>query len=408
MFSPLAFPDGAIFYELLTHLPPPSHVALSPFDLYREPLALIAVADGAEMGNAVFGKRHSGARTVVEANIRGLDQELEDLRDAYPKMLVHQVLLFDYLATKDNPVHIPEGIVTIPPAEHHKRTTMKTVMCDISSLILAEMTTLAKSFEGMTYVDSPGQASSIRPLNGNSGAGDDPGGLSRRNSQYSLPTNTRSSSASGLADRSQARMSMPPVPSGRPPFSSSNSTPARPSTPVNTRSALANPPTTFEEIQTGANTSEPASPEHTFPPRPVTAEGTRAQSQDRGSVQGFGPGGLNERWRNKGKSRVQIIVGSLYLQAGCWVEAIKELVDGATVAKSINDHLWHGKALELILVSLLLLGWADIEFTVPNILLPQQEKGSTVTAVAMQEAEAKDPKQPKWMRHLQVILPELL
>ncbi|KAH8888818.1 Trs120-domain-containing protein [Thozetella sp. PMI_491] len=408
MFSPLAFPDGAIFYELMTHTAPPSHLALSPFDLYREPLALIAIADGAEIEKVVFGKRHSGARTVVEANMRGLDQELEELRDAYPKMLVHQVLLFDYLPPKDGQIRIPEGIVTIPPAQHHKRTTMKTVMCDISSLILAEMTTLARSFEGMSYVDSPGQSSTIRQLNGTPLPGDDQGMLSRRNSQYSLPTNSRSSSASGGADRSHVRMSMPPVPSGRSPFGSSSSTPARPSTPVNTRSALSNPPTTFEDMQTGRNTSEPTSPEQTFPSRPDTAEGFRTSSQDRVSVQGFGPGGLNERWRNKGKSRVQIIIGSLYLQAGRWPEAIKELVDGATVAKSINDHLWHGKALELILVSLLLLSWAEMEFTVPTILLPQQEKGSTATATAMQEAENKNPSQPKWLRHLQVILPELL
>ncbi len=48
MFSPLAYPDGVIFYDLITHVPPPSHLALSPFDLYREPLAVIALAAGAE------------------------------------------------------------------------------------------------------------------------------------------------------------------------------------------------------------------------------------------------------------------------------------------------------------------------------------------------------------------------
>ncbi len=212
MFSPLAFPRGAIFFDLMTHIPSPSHLALSPFDLYREPLALIAVADGAEIENVVFGKRHSGARTVVEANIRGLHQELEDLRDAYPKMLVHQVLIFDYLAPKDKAIPIPEGLIAIPPAQHHKRTTMKTVMCDISSLILAEMTTLAKSFEGMSHVDSPGQSSTIRQLNGSVSPTAELGMLQRRNSQYSLPSNSRSSSASAIPDRSQARMSMPPAP----------------------------------------------------------------------------------------------------------------------------------------------------------------------------------------------------
>ncbi|KAK3945038.1 transport protein Trs120 or TRAPPC9 TRAPP II complex subunit-domain-containing protein [Diplogelasinospora grovesii] len=408
MFSPLAFPGGAMFYELMTHLPPPSHIALSPFDLYREPLVLIAVADGSELGNGVFSKRQSGGRTVEETNIRGLYQELEDLRDTHPKILVHQLLIFDYVASKEHPVSIPEGITTIPPAEKLKRTTMKTVMCDISSMLLAEMTTLAKSFEGMSYIDSPGQSSTIRQLNGAMSGGDESNGLARRNSQFALPTGTRSASASALADRSHVRMSMPPVPSRGTPLGSSSSTPARPSTPVNTRSGLSNPPTTFEDITGGENlSSDPTSPEQQTSSRPGTAEGFRTQSQDRVSVQGFGPGGLNERWRLKGKSRVQIVVGSLYLQAGRWSDAIRELSEGAAAAKSINDHLWHGKALELTVISLLLLGWAGIEFQVPIVLLPPADKNSGVAA-AIQEAENRNPSQPRWLRNLQVYMPELL
>ncbi|KAK3359242.1 TRAPP II complex [Lasiosphaeria hispida] len=403
MFSPLAFPDGAMFYELITHQPPPSHLALSPFDLYREPLALIAVADGSEISNVVFSKRQSGARTVEETNIRGLYQELEDLRDRYPKILAHHVLIFDYVP-KENPIPIPEGIMTIPPAEHHKRTTMKTVMCDISALVLAEMTTLAKSFEGMSYIDSPGSSSS--GVNGPSMAGDEPPGLARRNSQFSLPTGVRSSSASGL-DRSHVRMSMPPAPSKGGAFGSSGSTPVRPSTPVSSRSGLSNPPTTFDDISGVAHGSGPGSPEQQTPARPDTAEGIRSQSQERVSVQGFGPGGLNERWRNKGKCRVQVVLGSLYLQAGRWSNAVKELSEAAAVAKSINDHLWHGKALELMVISLLLLGRAGIEFQIPTALMPPPEKGTGVLT-AIQEAEARLPKQSRWLRHLQVYLPDLL
>ncbi|KAK1760757.1 hypothetical protein QBC47DRAFT_334670 [Echria macrotheca] len=406
MFSPLAFPDGAMFYELITHQPPPSHLALSPFDLYREPLVLIAITDGSELASTVFSKRMSSGRTVEENNIRCLYQELEDLRDRYPKILVHQVLIFDYVPSKEKPVSIPEGLITIPPAEQHKRTTMKTVMCDISRLVLAEMTTLAKSFEGMSFIDSPGNASG-RHGNSSTIGGEEPAGLSRRNSQYALPTGHRSSSTSGIPDRSHVRMSMPPVPSKGGVFGSGGSTPNRPSTPVTNRSGLSNPPTTFEQISGVANGSEPTSPEQTTPARPDTAEGFRTQSQDRISVQGFGPGGLNDRWRTKGKCRVQIVLGSLYLQAGRWSNAVKELTEAATVAKSINDHVWHGKALELITISLLLLGWAGLEFQVPTILHPPVEKGSNVQT-QLQEAEARNPRQSRWLRHLQVFLPDLL
>ena len=407
MFSPLAFPDGAMFYELVTHQPPASHLALSPFDLYREPLALIAVADGAEISNAAFSERHTSGRTIEENNIRSLDQELEDLRDRYPKMLAHRVLIFDYMPSEENQVPIPEGIMTVPPAEHHKRTTMKTVMCDISALVLAEMTTLAKSFEGWSFIDSPGHTSSGRQANGSSLAGEESAGPARRNSQYALPTGTRSSSASGLADRSHVRMSMPPVPSKGGTFGSGGSTPVRPSTPSGNRSGLSNPPTTFDDIA-GVGGVDPGSPEqNTILGRPDLAEGFRTQSQDRISVQGFGPGGLNDRWRTKGKCRVQIVVGSLYLQAGLWSSAVKELSEAAAVAKSINDHVWHGKALELLVIGLTLLGWAGLEFQVPNALLPPPEKGTALVTL-LEEAETKCSKQPRWLRQLQVYLPDLL
>jgi hypothetical protein len=399
MFSPLAFPHGAMFYDLMMHHPPPSHLALSPFDLFREPLAVIAIADGAELPKTVFSKRQSGGRTVEEANIRALYQDLEDLRDRYPKVLAHQVLVFDYLPAKEDPIPIPEGIITIPPVEQLKRTTIKTVMCDISSLILAEMTTLAKSYEGMSFIDSPGHPSS-RPAN----TMEEPAAFARRNSQFSIPVN-RSSSTSGLPDRSHVRMSMPPVPSKGQAFSSSSSTPARPSTPVSSNKPLPSPPSTFDSI---ISTMEPNSPEQVGLSRPDTSEGFRTQSQDRVSVQGYGPGGLNDRWRSKGKCRVQIVVGSLYLQAGLWNNALKELTEAAAVAKSINDHVWHGKALELTLIGLLLLGWAGIEFHVPSILLPPHDKGTGAAAMALQEAEARDPHQPRWLRHLQVYMPDLL
>ncbi|KAL2138946.1 hypothetical protein VTI28DRAFT_6011 [Corynascus sepedonium] len=400
MFSPLAFPDGAMFYDLISHQPPASHLSLSPFDLFREPLAVVAIADGVELPKAVFSKRNSGGRTVQEANIRTLYQDLEDLRDRYPKVLAHQVLVFDYVPAKENPLPIPEGIVTIPPADQLKRTTIKTVMCDISALILAEMTTLAKSYEGMSFIDSPGYPSARQ-----TSAVDEAGAFPRRNSQFSLPVN-RSSSTSGLPDRSHVRMSMPPVPfKGQPPSESAGSSPARPSTPVGSSKPLPSPPSTFENI---IGPMEPNSPEQVGLSRQDTSESFRAQNQDRVPVQGFGPGGLNDRWRSKGKSRIQVVVGSLYLQAGLWNNALKELTEAATIAKSINDHLWHGKALELTLISLLLLGWAGIEFRVPSILLPPHDKG-TSAAMALQEAtEIKDPNQPPWMRHLQMHMPELL
>ncbi|KAI1104311.1 Trs120-domain-containing protein [Jackrogersella minutella] len=408
MFTPLAFPDGAMFYDLITHVPPPSHLSLAPFELFREPLALIAIADGRELENMAFSKRQSAngyAPTMAERNIRTLYQELEDLRDLHPKMLTHQVLIFDYAPHTDSTIPIPEGIKTIPPVENSKRTTIKTIMCDISSLLLAEMTTLAKSIEGKKAIESPGQAPTRAGMNGaSSWTSDELHPTARRNSQFAVPSVSRSASSSSGGDRSQVRMSMP-VPFKSLPFGSNSSTPsARPTTPV--RSGLSNPPTTFDDIATVNGSTDATSPE---PPsvRPGSAGGAKSTNQDKVSFQGFGPGGLNERHRNKGRGRVMILVGSLFLQAGRWTDALKELVEGATVAKSINDHLWHGKALELITVCLLLLGWVGLEFQVPTICLPTNDKAISSISKGP-EAEEGDPNQPKHLRNFQNILPELL
>lgn len=395
MFSPLAFPDGAIFYDFATHAPPPSHLALLPFDLYREALVAIAIADGTEIDKVPFSKKQSG-ETLAERNIRALYQGLEDLRDAYPKAIVHQLLLFDYTHPEDHPIPLPEGIVAIPPPDQWKRTTMRTVMCDISTLLLAEMTSLARSFEAMTFIESPGQAPV--PANGVSDAEKQ----QRRSSGFALPIG-RSASASGALDRKEARMSMPVGGLKGSPLagSSASSSPSgRPSTPV--KSGLGNPPTTFDDIS--VQESAPGSPDAKLASRPVTAQGLRSTSQDRVSVHGFGSGGVNERWRNKGKARVTVLMASMYLMAGRWTDSLKEAMEAATVAKSINDHLWHGKALEIITISLLLLSWAGVEFTIPQICLPPPDKGAANGA----PEENADPSQPEYLRRLQSILPDLL
>lgn len=405
MFSPLAFPTGAIFYELVAHAPPPSHLAISPFELFREPLAIIAVADGKELDKEAIGKRNSlsgRAPTLVERNIRSLYQELEDIRDHHGKALVHQVLIFDYQDPEGHEIAMPEGIIAVPPAEKCKRTTMKGIMCDVSSLLLAEMTTLAKSIEGTNFIDSPGQFS--LNANGSAWTADEPNGHLRRNSQF-LPGVTRANSSSGLADkldRSHVRMSMPPVPFKSSPSILNHLDTRRPSTPKSTSSSIA--PTTFEDMaglsDSGRTTPEPGSS------RPDTAEGFRALSQERVTVQGFGSGGQNDRWRLKGKARTVVVVGSLYLQAGRWPDALRELVEGASMARSVNDHVWHGKALELITICLFLLAWAGIDFQIPIVCYPAQEKAPTDGG--LKDVEHLDPNQPQHLRNLQVILPDLL
>lgn len=403
MFSPLAYPDGAILYDLITHVPPPSHLALSPFELYREPMAVIAVADGTELQDASFSKRYSAsgaATTVTEKNIRALYQELEDVRDVYPKALVHRAIIFDYLPPTHTGIPMPEGVISVPPAEDCKRTTIKTVMCDISSMLLAEMTTLAKSFEAMTAIESPGHpGSSIYANGGAFGAnGVSENGVSRRNSQFSLPHHSsRPRSAAGLDKTRHSRLSMPPMAS-RPPLNSSSSMPARPSTPVKSGlSSIAMSPDDGHSVSGSVHSS----PEH------KNVRSDAEKSRDRVTVQGFGPGGANDRWRLKGKGRTSIVIGSMYLLAGRWSDSLKELAEAAATARSVNDHMWHGKALELILVNLFLLAWSKLEFQVPAILMPSRER-STSLPTLRSEPDTAGPAEPKCHRDVQNLIPELL
>ncbi|KAG8422860.1 hypothetical protein J3459_009999 [Metarhizium acridum] len=403
MFSPLAYPDGAMLYDLITYVPPVSHLALSPFDLYREPLVLIALADGEELQDKTFSKRYSASRaaTTVERNVHALYQELEELRDNFPKVLVHQVVIFDYISPEGVNVHMPEGILSVPPKDMRKRTTMKTVMCDISSLVLAEMTTLAKSFEAMSTIESPGLYAA-KTMNGNAWGGNGDGSLaslSRRNSQFSLPQQlSRSSSASSVADKTQARLSMPPTTSRSP----SNAA-GRPSTPP--RSGLSATPMSPDGGQSGSSTG-PSSPDQKTQRSDVNS--SRDLSRDRVSVQGFGPGGANDRWRLRGKGRTSVLIGSMYLLAGRWSDSLRELSEGATAARSLNDHIWHGKALELIIMNLVLLGWSKLEFQVPTVCLPNHERSTSMSEVLKSEPDSANHSQPKHIRHLQNLLPELL
>lgn len=356
------------------------------------------------MNHASFSRRISAngtAPSMVERNIRALYQELEDLRDNYCKAIVHQIMIFDYVAPEESSFPIPEGIIAVPPADQQKRTTMRAILCDISSLLLSEMTSLAKSFEAMNFIDSPGQI----PLGAMSSlSSEDSPHTSRRNTQFSL--SAKSASASGLSERQNARMSMPVFKQGEGVISGSSTPIHRSTTPVG--SQLAQPPTTFDDIASRSPLDGP-NPKKAFPNAtqdPVMAEGTRPASQDRVAVQGFGPGGLNDKFRVKGKGRVSIVLGSLYLQAGLWSSALTHCIEGATIAKSVNDYVWHGKALELISVALILLGHHKLEFLVPPVLLPQAEKGEKT--VLLPEPTITEPNQYKWLKTLQVILPGLV
>ena len=89
MFSPLAFPSGTLLYELSTSLPPASHLSLSPFEQFREPLLIIGIGDGKEYA-WLSETRDENDRPSFEdpkpsedtADICGA---VEDIREQFPR-----------------------------------------------------------------------------------------------------------------------------------------------------------------------------------------------------------------------------------------------------------------------------------------------------------------------------------
>ncbi|KAI5820096.1 TRAPP II complex [Pyronema omphalodes] len=107
----------------------------------------------------------------------------------------------------------------------------------------------------------------------------------------------------------------------------------------------------------------------------------------RKTMTGFGSGatgstGSSDKNRLKGKGRVQISIASLHLLAGRTPDALKEYVEGAESCRGVNDHLWHGKALEGIGVCLLILSNLKIPFTVPVIPHPAAENKAVKSSPA--------------------------
>jgi hypothetical protein len=358
MFSPLAFPSGKVLFDMSTSDVSQTHTSLSPFEHFRQPLAVIGIADGgsgypstsevavdSETPNGI-GHSLSGTTDMDEMVI-----SLAMMSDLHPQALVHQIFIFDSVEETST----RKGIVAIRPPEGSTTTTVKTVMCDLTSLVLGELAEYAKHIQGLSMLESPKPAPEdfdhspeIRPTSRSTSHSPRPGTPVRG------PGLERTASTE---DRVMHRMSLPIHSSTKPPELVRQITGASGKF-VATR--IPGAPSTFEDANRSRDSvtradsgSEANSTEH---------------SRERVSVQGFGSSSGPEKARNRNKGRVGTVIGSLYLQAGRWPDALKELVESATIARANSDYLWQAKALEHILVTLLMMGWAGMDIQVMTSL----------------------------------------
>jgi len=305
----------------------------------------VGIADWTEFSHTTNGHGDAGISVDPNELINELLISLKGLEEAYPRTLIQKILLFDSVESRNGPSS-HQNIIFVPPVSQQRITTIKTIMCDVTSALVAEMTTLAISIQALPSIPSPSSNSLANGLSSNQWYNDDTQGQTRPTSQ----TGERPRSASPAVNNVQ-RMSLPVFPSSGSNIDSLTEI-SRTTTP---ESGYNTPPAkTFDEISSGELKSSQASI-------------SRQHSRDRVSVHGFGPGSLNERNRNKGKARVALVIGSLYLQAGQWNDALRELSEGAAKARSFSDHLWHAKALENVMLCMILLAWSRADFTVRTI-----------------------------------------
>lgn len=329
----------------MTSAPSDVHISLSPFELFREPLAVIGLVDAREYAAFKSGKPDDQVQT---ANLRDLvGSAITKMEDDYPRVLVRKILVFDYNTTYGK-TGLHEDAISVPSVNQLKATTMRTLMCDITSNLLAEMTTLSASIKALPSMASP---SNVRIGTGGASYaqhGDKSPVLSRANSQFG--DSTRSDSANS---NNHHRMSMPVFPSSNSTLDGTSGD-SRPSSPMT--GSQSPPAKTFEEIVNGGGPATTASR--------VTPVNSRDNSRDRVSISGFGPGSIDERNRNKGKCRVSIVISSLYILAGRWNDALRELADSAARARSYSDHIWYAKALENMVTCMVMLAWSGTSFKV--------------------------------------------
>ncbi|KAH4257173.1 hypothetical protein HBI04_153480 [Parastagonospora nodorum] len=370
MFSPLAFPNGTLLYDLSTSLPPVSHLSLSPFEQFREPLLIIGIGDASEYpwldssraGNDSLQTKSSNG-TSQEEDVDELQGAIEDIREQYSRAYLHSLMLFDSETQAQHP-RLPAETIFIPPTSRLKTTTMKTVMCDLTATLLAEMTTLARSIQALPTVASPASQTGAGGSTPSWASSDHSIQSSRRNSQ--TPSASRPASPLSGAQKDAHRMSMPVLPSGTGGALTAED-------PRAGSQGSRTPPTTFDEIS-GVNAANALQQVNSNTSKASTS--TKETASDRVSIHGFGSGGVGERARNKGRGRVGIVVGTLYMCAGQWNDAIRELTEGATKARALSDHLWHAKALENIMVCLLLFAWSGMDFQIPPLCYPMADKGA--------------------------------
>lgn len=351
LLSPRKFEQGCLLLNYTTSGVSDAVLQLSPYDIFREPLLVVGVVGG--LGD----NEDEGSKELKAA--------ANYLREKHPRVVHRHLLVLG--EKRDNILGHQENATLVEQPHEAGHPSLVNAMQTLAVRFLRELSTYVQAMQVSPSIPTPGQPS--RHV---------------QRASWMRDGDTKSVPGSGYGTPRDVS-SPPPGDEGpsRPP-SRSITSPGTSMDHVPSTNTLAR-----SDSNRGAN--------------------GRGSSQDRVPIQGFGTNTSAEKTKKRGKARVSIVVGSLYMMAGMWSDALQLLTEHTNTARTLQDNLWLAKGLENIVVCQLLQAWAGIEFQVPAICQQVVEKAGGKQAAQRFSIESSgDPSLKNSLRRLSAMLPDLV
>ncbi|TKA82510.1 hypothetical protein B0A55_01220 [Friedmanniomyces simplex] len=376
LLSPKAYPQGSLLFSYHTSPPTVAEQQLSPYELFRSPQLVLGVAGG------------SGSEEESDSDEDERSEELgkatDTLREHHPHAIHRHIILLP--EAEGGPVANKANVTRIAKSDDDESgLALHDTLCEVAAHFLVELSTYAKATQASPTIQTPGQKSSNRLRAWSIRSDDD-----KVASGYSTPTQSNEINS---------------------PIGGDDDVPSRPPS----RGVRTPPSSTSFEQTHSSNTVSTTSARSDSRTSDNSRQGGRPGSQDRASVHGFGSGGpqSKSKARDRGKARVGIVVGHIYIMAGHWSEALRTLIEHTNAAKKHSDPLWHAKGLEGIVVSMLLLAWTGSEFSIPSICYPAAERSHSTHVHKLSvhlpsDFRPADAAHQASVRRLSTSLPDLL
>ncbi|KAL1582095.1 hypothetical protein WHR41_09177 [Cladosporium halotolerans] len=357
LLSPRKFERGCLLLNYTTSSVSEAVLNLSPYDIFREPLLVVGVVRG-------LGEDEEEARKELKA-------ATDFLRERHPRVVHRHLLVLQ--EGEDKGFGKSDSAALVEQALQSGHPSLTNAMHGLAIRFLRELSTYVQAMQASPSIPTPGQTA-------------------RSLQRVSWMRDADSKSASGSGYGTPRDVSSPPPgedgpsrPPSRSLTSPSNSIDQNPS------------PNTAAGVLARSDSNR--------------GHNARASSQDRVALQGFGTNTSAEKTKKRGKARVNIVVGSLYMMAGMWMEALQLLTEHTGQARILQDHLWCAKGLENIVVCQLLQAWAEIDFQVPTLC--QQVVEKSLSKQTAQRFSADNPGESATtreatLRRLSGLLPDLV